>query len=75
MLTEALENADGFVRYKAGGAIERIRRDAPDLQIDSAVVERQILQETTARVQRADAAPQPVRHRRPRREVGAWRRC
>ena len=45
VLTEALENSDGFVRYKAAGAIERIKRDRPDLQINSAVVEHQIQQE------------------------------
>ena len=71
VLTEALENSDGFVRYKAAGAIERIKRDRPDLQIDRAVVERQILQEATARVQRADAASQPVR----RLAVSIRRRC
>jgi ATP:ADP antiporter, AAA family len=45
VLTEALENSDGFVRYKAAGAIERIKRDRPDLQINQTVVEHQILQE------------------------------
>ena len=51
VLTTALEDADGFVRYKASGAIERIRRDRPDLQVDRPVVERQILQEAIARIQ------------------------
>jgi ATP:ADP antiporter, AAA family len=46
VLTAALEDPDGFVRYKAGGAIERIRRERPDLQVDHTVVERQILQES-----------------------------
>jgi HEAT repeat protein/CRP-like cAMP-binding protein len=45
VLTEALGNSDGFVRYKAAGAIERIKRERPDLQINREVVEQQILQE------------------------------
>ena len=45
VLTAALEDSDGFLRYKAGGAIERIRRERPDLQVDRTVVEHQILQE------------------------------
>ena len=34
ILVTALEDADGFMRYKAGAAIERIRRDEPDCTID-----------------------------------------
>ncbi|HXG87756.1 MAG TPA: Npt1/Npt2 family nucleotide transporter [Vicinamibacterales bacterium] len=45
ILAAALEDPDGFVRYKAGAAIERIRRDRPDLTIAAVVVERQVLQE------------------------------
>ncbi len=45
VLITALEDSDGFVRYKASGGIERIRRDRPDLQVSQPVVERQILQE------------------------------
>jgi hypothetical protein len=33
------------VRYKASGAIERIRRNRPDLVVNPSVVERQVLQE------------------------------
>ena len=44
-LTTALEDPDGFVRYKAGGAIERMRRERPDLQVNGTIVEHQILQE------------------------------
>jgi ATP:ADP antiporter, AAA family len=47
VLLSALENKDGFVRFKAGGAIERLRRIAPALTVDRVVIERQILQETT----------------------------
>jgi HEAT repeat protein len=45
VLTEALADADGFLRYKAGVAIERIRREHPHLQVERAVLERHILQE------------------------------
>ncbi len=47
VLVTALEDADGFVRFKAGAAIERIRRVRADLRLDRPVVERQILPETT----------------------------
>jgi len=47
VLAKAIENPDGFVRYKAGAAIARIRRDHPTLQFDKTIVERQIAQETT----------------------------
>ncbi|MBA3269131.1 MAG: HEAT repeat domain-containing protein [Acidobacteria bacterium] len=47
VLVSALEDPDGFVRFKAGAAIERLRRSVPQLRLDRAVVERQILQETT----------------------------
>ncbi len=46
-LVTALEGRDGFMRFKAGAAIERLRRAQPELQIDRVVVERQILQEST----------------------------
>jgi ATP/ADP translocase/HEAT repeat protein/CRP-like cAMP-binding protein len=47
VLATALEDEDGFMRFKASAAIERIRRARPDLVIDRAIVERQILQEAT----------------------------
>lgn len=47
VLVSALEASDGFIRFKAGAAIEKLRRSAPELALDRAVVERQILQETT----------------------------
>ncbi|HUE85194.1 MAG TPA: Npt1/Npt2 family nucleotide transporter [Vicinamibacterales bacterium] len=47
VLVEALSDSDGFVRFKAVAAIERVRRAAPGLTINRAVIERQILQETT----------------------------
>jgi ATP:ADP antiporter, AAA family len=47
VLVTALEHDDGFLRFKAGAAIERIRRDHPEFAIDQQVVERQILQEST----------------------------
>ncbi len=46
VLVAALDHQDGFVRFKAGGAIERLRRTAPALTLDRAVIERQILQES-----------------------------
>jgi len=46
VLVTALEDTDGFIRFKALAAIERIRRDRPDLTIDRGVIERQILQES-----------------------------
>jgi AAA family ATP:ADP antiporter len=46
-LASALEDVDGFIRFKAVAAIERLRRVAPHLTVDRAVIERQILQETT----------------------------
>ncbi len=46
-LVGALADPDGFVRFKAGAAIERLRQDHPDLRVDREVVERQIAQETT----------------------------
>lgn len=47
VLVKALEDSDGFVRYKAGAAIERLRRDHPQLTMDPAVIESQVLAETT----------------------------
>jgi ATP/ADP translocase/HEAT repeat protein len=47
VLVEALSDSDGFVRFKAVAAIERLRRAAPALIIDRAVIERQIVQEAT----------------------------
>jgi ATP/ADP translocase/HEAT repeat protein/CRP-like cAMP-binding protein len=47
VLVEALSDNDGFVRFKAITAIERLRRTAPQLTIDRAIIERQILLETT----------------------------
>jgi ATP:ADP antiporter, AAA family len=47
VLVKTLEDSDGFLRFKAGAAVERIRRDHPELTIDQQVVERQILQEST----------------------------
>jgi ATP:ADP antiporter, AAA family len=47
VLVSALEDADGFVRYKAGAAIGRLRQTHPELRIDEKAVERQLVQETT----------------------------
>jgi HEAT repeat protein/CRP-like cAMP-binding protein len=47
VLMKALADDDGFIRFKAGAAIDRIRRDRPDLRIDPAVVDKQIHQEAT----------------------------
>ena len=62
VLVAALDDADGFLRYKAVAALERIcGATARSGRSIAAVVERQILRRGRARVQRADAAPQPVR--------------
>ena len=47
VLVTALEDPDGFVRFKAGAGIERLRREQPDLTLDAAIVERQVALETT----------------------------
>ena len=47
VLVSALESSDGFLRFKAVTAIERLRRAAPHLTLDRTIVERQVLQETT----------------------------
>jgi AAA family ATP:ADP antiporter len=47
VLISALNHKDGFVRFKAGGAIARLQRTAPELKVEREVIERQILQETT----------------------------
>src|SRR5690606_12036893 len=47
VLVEALDDADGFLRYKALSALERIRGTHPHLTVSPAVVERLILAETT----------------------------
>ncbi len=47
VLLEALGDSDGFVRYKAGAAIDRLHRDHPELTIDPKIVETQVLAETT----------------------------
>jgi HEAT repeat protein/CRP-like cAMP-binding protein len=47
VMAGALADPDGFVRYKAGAAIERLRQENADLRVDGKVVEQQIGQETT----------------------------
>jgi AAA family ATP:ADP antiporter len=46
VLLDELDNPDGFIRYKATAAIDRLRRDRPDLELDTAVIERQVLAES-----------------------------
>jgi ATP/ADP translocase/HEAT repeat protein/CRP-like cAMP-binding protein len=45
-LVTALDHEDGFIRYKAVAGIDRLRRERPDLRLDGAVIERQIVRET-----------------------------
>ena len=45
ILLEALENDDGFIRYKAVTALGQIRRERPELAIDPKPVERLALQD------------------------------
>ncbi|MGQ0734922.1 MAG: Npt1/Npt2 family nucleotide transporter [Acidobacteriota bacterium] len=47
VLAATLADGDGFMRFKAAAAIERIRHDKPELKLDPAIVERQVLQEST----------------------------
>ena len=47
VVVSALEHPDGFVRFKAVAAVERLKRTTPEVSLDRAVIERQILQETT----------------------------
>ncbi len=44
-LLGALENTDGFLKFKAVSALERIRRTHPEIAIDREVVMRQLLTE------------------------------
>jgi ATP:ADP antiporter, AAA family len=47
VLVTALADEDGFIRYKAAAGIDRLRRERPDLHLDKAVIQRQVLQEAT----------------------------
>jgi len=47
VLLEALEDPDGFLRYKVVTAIEKLRRDHPELSVPPAVVEGLLIKETT----------------------------
>ena len=44
-LLVALDAPDGFLRYKAIAALERLRRDHPELAIDGPTIERQVVAE------------------------------
>lgn len=44
-LTSALDNPDGFLRYKATMALDRLRRDHPSLPIDAAAIKKHIASE------------------------------
>ena len=44
-LTEALDDSDGFVRFKSMMALDRLRRDHPELTIDAAAVSRHVTAE------------------------------
>ena len=44
-LVTVLDDSDGFVRFKAMMALDRLRRDRPDLTIDATVVSRQVTAE------------------------------
>ncbi len=46
-LVEALSNDDGFLRYKAVLALERIRREKPEIPIPFAPIEKLLLKEAT----------------------------
>ena len=44
-LTTALDDTDGFVRFKSMVALDRLRRDHPELTIDAAVISRHVTAE------------------------------
>ncbi len=44
-LVKALEDPDGFLRYKAVRALEHMRRDRPEIGVDAAVIERHVIAE------------------------------
>lgn len=44
-LTMALDDADGFLRFKAMTALDRLHRDHPELPIDAAVISKHVLAE------------------------------
>jgi ATP/ADP translocase/HEAT repeat protein/CRP-like cAMP-binding protein len=44
-LMAALDDPDGFLRYKAIVALQRIRRDHPELAIDRTAIERHVIRE------------------------------
>jgi AAA family ATP:ADP antiporter len=46
-LVEVLASEDGFLRYKAIVALEKVRRENPDLAIPSEPIEKLVLQEAT----------------------------
>lgn len=47
VLLNALENEDGFIRYKAVAALEQIRRDHPELTLAGEPVETLLIREAT----------------------------
>jgi ATP:ADP antiporter, AAA family len=46
-LTSALDSSDGFLRYKATLALDRLRRDDPSLPIDAATIKKHIAGEAS----------------------------
>ena len=44
-LISALDASDGFLRFKAVAALQRLRRDHPGLAVDRSVIERRVLRE------------------------------
>ena len=70
-LVAALDDPDGFLRYKAIAAIEKIRRDHPAISCPRAVLESQVVRRKLALLQRADAAAQPAASRAGRRRLAA----
>ena len=44
-LITALDDSDGFLRFKAVTALQRLRRDHPELAVDRAVIERHVIRE------------------------------
>jgi ATP/ADP translocase/CRP-like cAMP-binding protein/HEAT repeat protein len=44
-LISALDAPDGFLRFKAVAALQRLRRDHPELTVDRSVIERHVLHE------------------------------
>ena len=72
-LTAALDDSDGFLRFKATMALDQLRRAASGARDRSEDRLAAHQRRSGPGVQRADPALQPVRRRRPRHGSACWR--